>query len=419
MKLRIFVAAIAVPLVLAAATATASVNRVAKAQANTLTVWLQVDAQSGWPDLVAAANQQFQAASPRLDRERPVPELERPSAEVRRDARGRHHARRDRDGQHRDGQVHGGRCVRRHLVVQDDLRQLGELAQGPRQVGSVRRQDATACRITPARASSRTAPTSTRRPGSRRRRPASRHSPADAAKLAAKNSGVKGFSPVYTAGTDWYFAMSFVYDFGGQIASTYKGKWVGDLDYEEVDRRTDGVQELLQGGLEGEPDLERERPGSVHRVLAGPGRLDRRTGLVQLLRRQDVHERHQAVRDAEPHARPRDAGLPRRLRPRSPGTERQQGARGRLDQGLHEHEQREGPAGEGQHPERDQPARAPASTSGQPPAAGSSRRRSTGSTSRTGISCATCWPQILSGKLSVQQAAQSASANIQSVLNQP
>src|SRR4051795_5046103 len=64
MKLRILVAAIVVPLVLAAATASASVDRVATAQANTLTVWLQVDAQSGWPDLVAAANQKFQSDHP-------------------------------------------------------------------------------------------------------------------------------------------------------------------------------------------------------------------------------------------------------------------------------------------------------------------------------------------------------------------
>ena len=48
---------------------------------------------------------------------------------------------------------------------------------------------------------------------------------ADAKKLAAKNTSVKGFSPVYIAGTDWYFAMSFVYDFGGSIAKTSKGKW--------------------------------------------------------------------------------------------------------------------------------------------------------------------------------------------------
>jgi N,N'-diacetylchitobiose transport system substrate-binding protein len=41
---------------------------------------------------------------------------------------------------------------------------------------------------------------------------------------------VKGFSPVYVAGTDWYFAMSFVYDYGGSIARTHAGKWIGNLN---------------------------------------------------------------------------------------------------------------------------------------------------------------------------------------------
>jgi N,N'-diacetylchitobiose transport system substrate-binding protein len=53
---------------------------------------------------------------------------------------------------------------------------------------------------------------------------------ADAKILAAKNAKVKGFSPVYTAGTDWYFAMSFVYDYGGSIARTHAGQWYGNLD---------------------------------------------------------------------------------------------------------------------------------------------------------------------------------------------
>ena len=52
---------------------------------------------------------------------------------------------------------------------------------------------------------------------------------AGARKLAAKNKA-KGFSPVYIAGPDWYVAMGFVYDFGGQIAITSKGKWIGTLD---------------------------------------------------------------------------------------------------------------------------------------------------------------------------------------------
>jgi N,N'-diacetylchitobiose transport system substrate-binding protein len=52
---------------------------------------------------------------------------------------------------------------------------------------------------------------------------------ASSKKLAAAN-GEKGFSPVYIAGTDWYFAMSFVYDFGGSIATRVSGKWKGTLN---------------------------------------------------------------------------------------------------------------------------------------------------------------------------------------------
>src|SRR5512133_2498728 len=59
MRLRVVAAAaVAALLGLVAATASASPQR---AQANKLTVWLQVDAQSGWPDIGAAAIQQFDA----------------------------------------------------------------------------------------------------------------------------------------------------------------------------------------------------------------------------------------------------------------------------------------------------------------------------------------------------------------------
>src|ERR1700751_4802505 len=62
MKLRVVAAAlVAVSLGAVAATAQAGRQRVA---ANKLTVWLQVDAQSGWPDVVAAANAQFQKDHP-------------------------------------------------------------------------------------------------------------------------------------------------------------------------------------------------------------------------------------------------------------------------------------------------------------------------------------------------------------------
>src|SRR5436305_4755781 len=41
-----------------------SVASTKKATASNITVWLRTDAQSGWPDLVAAANKQFQSDHP-------------------------------------------------------------------------------------------------------------------------------------------------------------------------------------------------------------------------------------------------------------------------------------------------------------------------------------------------------------------
>ena len=103
------------------------------------------------------------------------------------------------------------------------------VAQGPRRVGRVTAARRTACPTTPARASSPIAPTCSRRRASRscRRRPP--QYVADAKKLVAKNPK-KGFSPVYIAGTDWYVAMGFVFDYGGGIATQVSGKWKGLLD---------------------------------------------------------------------------------------------------------------------------------------------------------------------------------------------
>src|SRR5947208_1082566 len=52
---------------------------------------------------------------------------------------------------------------------------------------------------------------------------------ADAKKLA-RASSKKGFSPIYIAGTDWYVAMGFVFDYGGGIATQVSGKWKGLLN---------------------------------------------------------------------------------------------------------------------------------------------------------------------------------------------
>ncbi|MEV6350821.1 extracellular solute-binding protein [Actinoplanes sp. NPDC051851] len=52
---------------------------------------------------------------------------------------------------------------------------------------------------------------------------------ADADKLAAKNSSDAKFAPVYMPGQYWYAAMSFVKSTGGDIAKKDGDKWVGQL----------------------------------------------------------------------------------------------------------------------------------------------------------------------------------------------
>src|SRR5438067_2033123 len=157
MRLRVVVAAaITVVLGIAAASASATSSR---HQASGITVWLQVDAQSGWPDVVAAATQQFQK--------------DHPGVNV--------------NVQYQSWTDH---LQKFDATYRTDLFKAAGIAKAPASIAQYT---------------------------------------ADAQKLLAKNRG-KGFSPVYIAGEDWYVAMSFVYDYGGSIAKTYKGKWIGSLD---------------------------------------------------------------------------------------------------------------------------------------------------------------------------------------------
>ena len=191
-----------------------------KATASSITVWLQVDAQSGWPTVVAAANKAFEAAEPGRHGERPVPAVEHASAEVRRHARRREHARRDRDGQHGDDEVHGGRRVRRPDRRQVEVPELLDLAQGPRGLGDVRRQadGRPVLRGLPRRHLPH-GPVQAGRDHEARRR-ASAQFVADGKKLdggeqAPTRPSRRSTSPART-GTR---RSAFVYDYGGQIAT--------------------------------------------------------------------------------------------------------------------------------------------------------------------------------------------------------
>src|SRR6476646_3748884 len=219
-------AAVAVLLGLVAATASASPQR---AQANKLTVWLQVDAQSGWPDVVAAANAQFQKDHPGW------------TVDVQYQNWGDHL-------QKFDATLAGGNSP--------DVIEMGN-TEMTKYMAAGAFADITSAKSTfdnsanwlkglaasgvyggklygvPYYAGSRVVTYRTdeySKAGIKKLPTSLAQFTADAAKLAAKNKGVKGFSPVYFAGTDWYFAMAFVYDYGGSIARTQGGKWYGNLD---------------------------------------------------------------------------------------------------------------------------------------------------------------------------------------------
>ena len=225
MKLRILVAAIVIPLVLAAATASASVK---KAQGNTLTVWLQVDAQSGWPDLVAAANQQFQADHPGW------------TVNVQYQSWSDHLQKFDATLAASDPPdvIEMGNTETTAYMAAGAFADLTSLKSSfpnsANWLGGLAKSGMYGGKLyaVPYYAGSRVVTYRTdlwKKAGIAKPPTSLAQLTADAKKLQATNSK-KGFSPIYTAGTDWYFAMAFVYDYGGQIASTYKGKWVGQLD---------------------------------------------------------------------------------------------------------------------------------------------------------------------------------------------
>src|SRR5690349_13785967 len=224
MKLRVVAAAlVAVSLGVVAATAQAGGQRVA---ANKLTVWLQVDAQSGWPDVVAAANAQFAKDHPGY------------TVDVQYQNWGDHL-------QKFDATLAGGGGP--DVIEMGNTEMTKYMAAGAFSALDKSTFDNSANWLkglaasgayggktygVPYYAGSRVVTYRKdlfQKAGISKLPNSTAAYIADAKKLAAKNA-TKGFSPVYIAGTDWYVAMGFVFDYGGGIATQVSGKWKGLLD---------------------------------------------------------------------------------------------------------------------------------------------------------------------------------------------
>jgi N,N'-diacetylchitobiose transport system substrate-binding protein len=223
MKIRVFAAA-----ALVAATSVVAVGvsgASGGSAANTLTVWLQVDAQSGWPEVVAAATAQFKAQNPGWN------------VDVQYQTWGTHLSKFDATlagGSTPDVIEMGNTEMTKYMAAgafQDlsgvsfpnQSTWLQGLAASGRYGGKLYG--------VPYYAGSRVITYRTDLFNQVKAKiPTSQNEfIALARKIGAKNKA-KSFSPVYIAGTDWYVAMSFVADYGGKIAMTRKGKWVGTLD---------------------------------------------------------------------------------------------------------------------------------------------------------------------------------------------
>ena len=109
-----------------------------------------------------------------------------------------------------------------------------------------------------------------------------------AARKLGPAAGRPGFSPVYIAGTDWYFAMSFVYDYGGTIARQVSGKWKGTLASPKAIAGLTAYKNFFLAASRASKTTDETKPEPVRRLRAGQCRLDGRAGLVQLLRRRQV-----------------------------------------------------------------------------------------------------------------------------------
>jgi N,N'-diacetylchitobiose transport system substrate-binding protein len=228
MKVRLFAAAaIVLTLAVVASTASARTNRSGSAAASKITVWLQVDAQTGWPDLVASANQQFESKHPGVN------------VDVQYQTWGDHLSK-------FDATLAGGNTP--DVIEMGNTEMTKYMAAGAfANLSSQKSSFANAKNWLKGLAASGNYNGKTfgvpYYAGSRvvtyrsdlyrkahAKTPTSLAQFTATAKRLAKQNTRRGFSPVYIAGTDWYFAMSFVYDFGGQIAALKHGKWVGQLE---------------------------------------------------------------------------------------------------------------------------------------------------------------------------------------------
>jgi N,N'-diacetylchitobiose transport system substrate-binding protein len=220
--LAVVAAAIALSVV-AATTAQSS-----KAAGHTLTVWLQVDAQNGWPTLVAQANSAFESAHPgwtvNVQYQQWSDHLQKFDATIA--------------GNDTPDVIEMGNTEMTAYMAANAFTNLGsvksQFANSGKWLSGLKASSTYNGKLfgVPYYAGSRVITYRTdlfKKAGFKKAPTSLSQFQGELTKVGKMEKHVKGFAPLYVGGEDWYTALSFVYDYGGSIAVKSHGKWVGTL----------------------------------------------------------------------------------------------------------------------------------------------------------------------------------------------
>jgi N,N'-diacetylchitobiose transport system substrate-binding protein len=225
MRYRVFaVIAVAAVLGVVAATATASGK---KATAHTLTVWLQVDAQNGWPEIVAAANNAFESANPgwavNVQYQQWTDHLQKFDATIA--------------GSDTPDVIEMGNTEMTKYMAAGAFTSLtaSKFDNSSKWLTGMRAWGTYLGKLygVPYYAGSRVITYRSdlfKKAGFKKPPTSLAQFQQQLVKVGKMEKNVKGFAPLYVGGEDWYSALSFVFDYGGSIAKFSHGKWHGTLN---------------------------------------------------------------------------------------------------------------------------------------------------------------------------------------------
>ncbi|HEV8102142.1 MAG TPA: extracellular solute-binding protein [Gaiellaceae bacterium] len=219
------VVAAAVALSVVAATAAASGQR---ASAHTLTVWLQVDAQNGWPEIVAAANNSFENSHPgwnvNVQYQQWNDHLQKFDATIA--------------GNDTPDVIEMGNTDMTAYMAAHEFASLGAVKSSfdnsSKWLAGLTASSTYNGKLygVPYYAGSRVITYRTdlfKKAGFKKPPKSLSQFQSELVKVGKMEKHVKGFAPLYVGGEDWFTALSFVFDYNGSIAKKVNGKWVGTL----------------------------------------------------------------------------------------------------------------------------------------------------------------------------------------------